>query len=64
MVRGFKIRVTQWARQNIKNSHIWHRNYHEHIIRDDESLHRIRRYILDNPKNWNKKGGAIAPPPV
>ncbi len=28
---------------------LWQRNYHEHIIRDDAELTRIRRYIADNP---------------
>ncbi len=31
---------------------VWQRNYYEHIIRDDESLNRIRRYIQDNPQRW------------
>jgi REP element-mobilizing transposase RayT len=31
---------------------VWQRNYHEHIIRGDESLNRIRQYILDNPAQW------------
>ncbi len=31
---------------------LWQRNYLDHIIRDDESLDRIRAYILDNPVNW------------
>jgi len=31
---------------------LWQRNYHEHIIRDDESLQRIRQYIVDNPACW------------
>ena len=33
---------------------IWQRDYYEHIIRDDKSLVKIRKYILDNPKNWHK----------
>jgi REP element-mobilizing transposase RayT len=32
---------------------LWQRNYYEHIIRDDESLERIRRYIADNPVRWS-----------
>jgi putative transposase len=32
---------------------VWQRNYYEHIIRDDESLHRIRQYIADNPAQWH-----------
>lgn len=31
---------------------LWQRNYYEHIIRDEESLNRIRQYILDNPRCW------------
>ena len=31
---------------------VWQRNYYEHIIRDEESLHRIRRYISENPAHW------------
>lgn len=31
---------------------LWQRNYHDHIIRSDESLQRIRQYILDNPACW------------
>jgi hypothetical protein len=31
---------------------LWQRNYYEHIIRDDESLNRIRQYIQNNPGNW------------
>jgi len=31
----------------------WQRNYWEHIIRNDQSLHRIRAYIRDNPARWD-----------
>lgn len=29
---------------------VWLRNYYESIVRDDESLGRIRRYIRENPR--------------
>ncbi len=32
---------------------LWQRNYYEHI-RDNDDLNRIRKYIRDNPKNWEK----------
>ena len=32
----------------------WHRNYYEHIIRDEESLFRIREYIKLNPAQWKE----------
>ena len=31
---------------------LWQRNYYEHVIRDAESLDRIREYILTNPFRW------------
>lgn len=31
---------------------LWQRNYYEHVIRDEESLNKIREYILNNPLNW------------
>jgi len=31
---------------------VWQRNYYEHIIRDDNSLQRIRKYIARNPAQW------------
>ena len=30
----------------------WQRNYYEHIIRNEESLNRIREYIATNPLRW------------
>ena len=31
---------------------VWQRDYFEHIIRNDESLNRIREYILNNTLQW------------
>ena len=36
------------------NKRLWQRSYHDHIIRDDEDLNRIRQYILDNPAKWDE----------
>jgi REP element-mobilizing transposase RayT len=30
----------------------WQRNYYEHIIRHEDALNRIRRYIIHNPMKW------------
>jgi REP element-mobilizing transposase RayT len=54
MVRGFKSATT--ARINIMRDAVgvpvWQRNYYEHIIRGDAELHRIRQYVVDNPRQW------------
>ena len=31
---------------------VWHRNYYEHIIRDEKEYNRIHLYIEANPSNW------------
>ncbi len=33
---------------------IWQRNYHEHIIRNEQSYHTIATYIINNPVNWTQ----------
>ena len=30
----------------------WQRNYYEHIIRNEKELNQKRRYIIDNPLQW------------
>lgn len=31
---------------------VWQRNYYEHVIRSESSLHSIREYIANNPAQW------------
>jgi REP element-mobilizing transposase RayT len=31
---------------------IWQRNYHEHIIRNEQSYQTISEYIINNPAKW------------
>ncbi|MBN2602498.1 MAG: transposase [Candidatus Marinimicrobia bacterium] len=38
--------------QNTPGRSIWQRNYYEHIIRDEHELNKIRRYIINNPPQW------------
>jgi len=54
VVRGFKIGVTKWFRQNTTIYTVWQRNYYEHIIRTDDALARIRAYIQSNPQRWSE----------
>ncbi|MEA3414666.1 MAG: transposase [Thermodesulfobacteriota bacterium] len=32
---------------------LWQRNYYEHIVRDENELNDIRKYIMDNPRKWD-----------
>ena len=54
IVGSFKSAVTKQINEERGTSGktIWHRNYYEHIIRDDRDLERIRDYIEGNPANW------------
>ena len=52
VVRGFKVGVTKWMRQNSDVIDVWQRNYFEHIIRNENSFDTIREYIITNPEKW------------
>jgi hypothetical protein len=55
IVGFFKMNTAKKINQilNTMGQPVWQRNYYEHIIRDEESLQRIRQYIINNPANWN-----------
>ena len=60
IVKGFKIGVTKWFRNNsvgVNNDlplQIWQRNYYEHIIRNEQSYQKISEYIINNPSLWKE----------
>ena len=35
-----------------RDNHFFQPNYHDHIIRNDESFQRISNYIITNPSKW------------
>jgi REP element-mobilizing transposase RayT len=35
---------------------VWQRGYYEHIIRNEQALDAIRRYIAENPLRWGEDG--------
>jgi len=39
---------------NRKGKSVWQRNYHDHIIRDDDEYFNIIEYIEKNPEWWRK----------
>ncbi|MBN2803093.1 MAG: transposase [Deltaproteobacteria bacterium] len=54
IVRSFKSAVTKRFHEipGNENMQLWQRNFWEHIIRDEESLFNIRKYIEENPARW------------
>jgi REP element-mobilizing transposase RayT len=57
VVGAYKSRVARMVNGLRRRSGgaVWHRNYYEHIIRDDEDLERVRWYIAENPGRWNER---------
>ena len=49
IVNHFKSAVKRWCNKNNREYFQWHRNYYEHIIRNEIALNRIREYIINNP---------------
>jgi putative transposase len=56
IVRHFKANTTSRVRRELGDPEAcnWQRNYHDHIIRSTVDLDRIRRYIIENPANWDR----------
>jgi len=54
VLRTFKGAVTREWRRSIGNPsyRVWQRGYYEHIIRSEQELDSVRRYIRTNPIRW------------
>ncbi len=40
--------------RDTKGAPVWHRSFHDEIIRNPKHFQNVRKYIRDNPKNWNE----------
>lgn len=52
IIGQFKSKCTKRIRQAGVPQFSWQPRYHDHIIRNDRALQRIRQYIRCNPANW------------
>jgi putative transposase len=56
IIQGFKTfsarKINRLREQ--KGIPVWQRNYYEIIIRNEAGLDPVRKYIINNPKNWDK----------
>ncbi len=55
IVGSYKSAVTKQINQHrgTPGMPVWQRNYYERVIRNHDSLNRIRQYILENPLRWH-----------
>jgi REP element-mobilizing transposase RayT len=51
VIRGFKSTTKKYAIDN-NIEFDWQPRFHDHIIRNEQSLNNIRKYIIDNPSKW------------
>ena len=54
IIRGIKSVITVYSKKTIQEFS-WQPRYFDHIIRTIPELNRIRKYIKENPQNWDKK---------
>ena len=52
IIHAYKSAVTRWCRKHGQRYVVWQPRFYDHIIRSEESLNKIREYILDNPAKW------------
>ena len=52
IVNAYKGSVTRWCRENDRGYFAWQPRFHDHVVRDEIDLGRIRQYICDNPAQW------------
>jgi len=53
IIRWFKGRTTFEIHKNINHNFAWQPRYYDRVIRNENELNRIRKYIFDNPEKWD-----------
>ena len=59
IIRWYKGR-TSFEIRKFNPDFAWQPRFHDHIIRDENELFRIRKYIMDNPANWKNDNNYTA----
>jgi putative transposase len=58
VIRGFKIGVTKYAKNN-NVSFAWQSRFWDRVIRNETELNKIREYIDINPQEWHNDKNVI-----
>jgi putative transposase len=61
MIAGFKSAATKRINElrTTPGVSIWQPRFHDHIIRNERELFTVRRYIRNNPENWERDRNVI-----
>jgi len=54
IIRWFKGRVTYEIHKIGCDGFFWQSRFYDHIIRNNDELNRIRKYIQENPQKWEQ----------
>lgn len=54
VVGAYKAGVTRALRRLMQKESmiVWQRSFHDHIVRTQDALDRIRAYVIENPQRW------------
>jgi len=54
IIKSFKNTVTREIRRRFRDEKFqWQRSFYDHVIRNEESLYEIRKYVINNPLKWH-----------
>jgi REP element-mobilizing transposase RayT len=61
-VRTYKSNVTPLVNElwGSTGERVWQRNYFERVIRNERELNTVRRYIQENPRQWDRDPNKVA----
>lgn len=61
IINHYKGVITRWCNANGHDHFAWQARFYDHIIRNDRALQRIRKYIQNNPLQWqlDMNGGEV-----
>ena len=54
LMGAFKTTSSKFIHKSGLSEFQWQKSFHDHIIRDDEDLSRVREYIVNNPLKWDE----------
>jgi len=52
VIRGFKSATIRNVHKRGFKDFVWQSRFYDHIIRNEQELHDIREYIVNNPSKW------------
>lgn len=54
IIQQYKSSVKRWCNKNNYENFKWQSRFHDHIIRNEISFHKISEYIINNPAKWEE----------